>query len=322
MNEQIILEVTNFSKHFKVGGFGKTGILHASDNLNFSVNESEIVALVGESGSGKSTIARTLAGIYKPTTGEILFTGQNISSIGKKELRGNMPMVFQDPFASINPVYRVGHGIDRTLKLHRPELNKNQRKDAAVDLLEKVGLIPGVEIINRYPHELSGGQRQRLGFAQSLASKPKLILADEPVSMLDVSIRIGLLNLMRNLRDQEKVSILYITHDLASARYIADRMIVLYAGQIVEEGPSEDIVKNPKHPYTKLLMQTAPQSREQIANFGSNTNDMGEPPKVIDPKPGCRFSNRCPVAISKCQDEDPQLKSIDAFRKLSCFVES
>jgi len=316
-----ILTVDKVTKVFKVGNFRSQASLHASDDITFNINESEIVALVGESGSGKSTIARILAGIYKPTQGSITFEGKAFGEIDKRTLRGRMPLVFQDPFSSINPVYRVGHGILRTLKLHRSDLSKEERVAAAVELLEKVGLTPGDEMLKRYPHELSGGQRQRLGFAQALASNPSLILADEPVSMLDVSIRIGLLNLMRDLRSKEKVSILYITHDLASARYVADRMIVLYAGKIVEEGPSEDVVATPRHPYTKLLMSTAPDPRLPYVEL-DNTGDLGEPPKVINPEPGCRFAPRCPLVMEKCRTTDPQLQEVSIKHNVSCFAVS
>ena len=317
--KQVILEIENLSKYFKVGNFRSSAHLHAIDEVSFEIREAEIVALVGESGSGKSTIARILAGLYQPSKGSIAFEGRQIHQIEKQYIRGKMPLVFQDPFSSINPVFKVGHGILRTLKLHRKDLSKATRTELAIDLLEKVGLSPGAEVLQRYPHELSGGQRQRLGFAQALASNPSLILADEPVSMLDVSIRIGLLNLMRDLRTNEKVSILYITHDLASARYIADRMIVLYAGKIVEEGFSEDVIANPKHPYTQLLMSTAPDPRLPYLEL-DNRDDLGEPPKIIDPKPGCRFAPRCPIVINRCHTSDPELLNIMSDRRVACFV--
>ena len=174
-------------------------------------------------------------------------------------------MVFQDPFSSINPVFRVSHGIERSLKLHRPELSRAERRAEAIRIFEVVGLTPGADVLERFPHELSGGQRQRVGFAQALAMRPKLILADEPVSMLDVSIRIGLLNLMTKLRDDEGVSILYITHDIASARYVADRIVVMYAGHIAESGPVEDVLARPRHPYTQLLVSAVPDPRADVS---------------------------------------------------------
>jgi peptide/nickel transport system ATP-binding protein len=228
------------------------------------------------------------------------------------------PMVFQDPFSSINPVFRISHGVLRALKLHRPELSADERYAEARRVFEVVGLTPADQALQRYPHELSGGQRQRVGFAQALAMRPRLIIADEPVSMLDVSIRIGLLNLMAQLRDEQGVSILYITHDIASARYVADRLIVMYAGQIAEAGPVEEVLGNPRHPYTQLLVSAVPDPRAQ-PHIGAET-DRGEPPKVIDPTPGCRFRWRCPLAIDKCQTVTPELLQLAPDHDAACHV--
>ncbi|MGA7834880.1 MAG: ABC transporter ATP-binding protein [Acidimicrobiales bacterium] len=314
-----ILKVDNLSRYFRVGGFRSQGLLHALDEVSFEVAPGEIVALVGESGSGKSTIARVLAGLYRPTVGSITFENEVVSDHSNRAVRGRMPMVFQDPFGSINPVLRVGHSLLRSLKLHRPDIAKSARHDEAVALVERVGLTPGAEVLRRYPHELSGGQRQRLGFAQALASNPSLILADEPVSMLDVSIRIGLLNVMKGLRDREGVSLLYITHDLASARYVADRMIVLYAGRIVEEGLTEEVIHSPAHPYTQLLMSTAPDPRLPLAEIDGE-RDLGEPPKVIDPGPGCRFAPRCPLVMDVCRSTTPPMVTISPTHHAACFA--
>jgi peptide/nickel transport system ATP-binding protein len=236
-------------------------------------------------------------------------------------------MVFQDPFSSLNPVFRVSHGVLRTLKLHRPELSGRERLTEAERVFDVVGLAP--DMLQRYPHELSGGQRQRVGFAQALATKPRLILADEPVSMLDVSIRIGLLNLMTKLRDEEGVSILYITHDIASARYVADRLIVMYAGQIAEAGLIEDVLASPKHPYTQLLLSAVPDPKApppSLAALAAATGEHGEPPKVIDPVPGCRFFPRCPVSKDICATITPELMLLAAngdpstAREVACHV--
>ena len=227
-------------------------------------------------------------------------------------------MVFQDPFSSINPVFRVSHGVLRGLKLHRPELSRQQRYAEALRVFDVVGLSPAAEVMQRYPHELSGGQRQRVGFAQALALRPKLILADEPVSMLDVSIRIGLLNLMVQLRDSEDVSILYITHDLASARYVADRLVVMYAAQIAEAGPIEEVLANPRHPYTQLLLSAVPDPKAPLG-VGADT-DKGEPPKVIDPTPGCRFRWRCPLATDECRSVTPPLRELLPAHTVACHV--
>src|SRR5215472_16800403 len=257
-----LLRTEDLTRHFKIGNALSRRSLHAVDEVSLTVGSREIVALAGESGCGKSTIARLLAKIYNPTSGEVYFEGKPISSIRSRSerlrYRGLAPMVFQDPFASINPVFRVSHGVLRGLKLHRPELNSKQRYEEALRVLDVVGLTPAADVLQRYPHELSGGQRQRVGFAQALAMRPKLIIADELVSMLDVSIRIGLINLMTKLRDEEGVSIVYITHDIASARYVSDRVMVMYGGHVVESGPTESLLADPQHPYTQLLLSAVP----------------------------------------------------------------
>ena len=311
-----LLKVDQLTKHFKIGNALSRRTLHAVDEVSFAIGEREIVALAGESGSGKSTIARLLARIYPPTAGTITFDGANVSKIRSRrdQLRysGAVPMVFQDPFASINPVFRVSHGVLRSLKLHRPDVKDRMAEAARV--FDVVGLKP--DMLQRFPHELSGGQRQRVGFAQALAMKPKLILADEPVSMLDVSIRIGLLNLMAKLRDTEGVSILYITHDIASARYVADRLIVMYAGQLAEQGPIEDVLTAPKHPYTQLLLSAVPDPKAPLTEVA----DRGEPPRVVDPSPGCRFRWRCPLAIDTCQTVTPALADLQPGHQVACHV--
>jgi oligopeptide/dipeptide ABC transporter ATP-binding protein len=317
-----LLRTERLTKHFKIGNAVSQRTLHAVDDVSLTIGQRQIVALAGESGCGKSTIARLLAKIYKPTSGEIYFQGEPLSAMRSRRDRlaysGRAPMVFQDPFSSINPVFRISHGVMRSLKLHRPELSRQQRHAEAERVFEVVGLSPGGDVLQRYPHELSGGQRQRVGFAQALAMRPKLIIADEPVSMLDVSIRIGLLNLMARLRDSEGVSILYITHDLASARYVADRLIIMYAGHIAESGPAEDVLANPKHPYTELLLSAVPDPRAPLG-VGAET-DKGEPPKVIDPTPGCRFRWRCPLAIDKCHQVTPELAELLPGHSAACHV--
>jgi peptide/nickel transport system ATP-binding protein len=317
-----LLRTDRLTRHFKIGNALSRRTLHAVDDVSLAIGAREIVALAGESGSGKSTIARLLAKLYKPTSGEVYFEGRPLSSIrSRKDLlryRGDVPMVFQDPFSVTNPVYRASHGIMRGLALHRPELNRQQRHEEAERALDAVGLSPAAEIMQRYPYELSGGQRQRIGFAQALSLRPKLILADEPVSMLDVSIRIGLLNVMADLRDTRGVSILYITHDIASARYVADRLIVMYAGHIAEAGPVEEVLARPRHPYTQLLLSAVPDPRAEL--LVSEETDMGEPPRVIDPTPGCRFRWRCPLAIDECARVTPELRLLLPGHQAACHV--
>ncbi len=315
-----LLQARALSRHFRVGGLhGRT--LHAVDDLDVAIAEREIVALVGESGSGKSTVARLLAMVYRPTAGEVLFRGRPVSSLRRRRdllaYRGQVPMVFQDPFSSLNPAHTIGYTVDRGLKLHRPELDRHQRQAEAERVLHVVGLVPPATILTKYPYELSGGQRQRVGFAQALSYRPKLVLADEPVSMLDVSIRIGLLNLMAGLREEEGVSILYITHDIASARYVSDRVLVMYAGHLVEHGPTDEVLHNPIHPYTRLLLSAVPDPR---ADISVTSADVGEPPRVIDPGEGCRFRWRCPLAIDVCARVTPLLRPAAPLHEAACHV--
>ena len=317
-----IIEATGLTRHFRIGGPLSRRFLHAVDDVDLVVRRNEIVALVGESGSGKSTVARLLARIYKPTRGEIAYHGRPLSAMTSRRERlgyaGRVPMVFQDPYGSLSPVYRVSHGVIRALKLHRQELSSSEREQEAERILKSVGLQPPREFLNKYPHQLSGGQRQRIGFAQALACRPELILADEPVSMLDVSVRIGVLNLMADLRRTEGISFLYITHDIAGARYVADRIVVMYAGRIAESGPVEDVLASPKHPYTQLLLSAVPDPRAPISLPA--TSEVAEPPRVIDPGEGCRFRYRCPYAIERCSRETPLLRPLRPAHEAACHV--
>ena len=317
-----LLRTVSLTRHFRLGGYFSRQILHAVDDVSLTIGEREIVALVGESGSGKSTMARLLAMVYKPTSGDIVFEGRSLRALRSRRdqlaYRGKVPMVFQDPYSSINPAFRISHGIQRGIKLHRPEMSSRERQLEAERVLEAVGLVPARSMLSKYPFEMSGGQGQRVGFAQALAYRPKLVLADEPVSMLDVSIRIGVLNLMNELREREGVSFLYITHDIASARYIADRVLVMYAGHLVEEGPTEDVLQRPKHPYTQLLLSAVPDPKAPLS-VGSST-DVGEPPKVVNPKEGCRFQPRCPYAIAECASVTPALRPLGPVHLAACHV--
>jgi peptide/nickel transport system ATP-binding protein len=317
-----LLRTEGLTRHFHVGPLFSKQILHAVDDVDLTVERGEIVALVGESGSGKSTIARLLARVYKPTKGEIYFEGRPVSALRSRRQRlaysGEVSMVFQDPYSSLNPAYRVSHAISRGITLHRRGLGRRRRGSEVERVLDEVGLVPPGDVVQKFPHELSGGQRQRIGFAQALAFQPKLIIADEPVSMLDVSIRVGVLNLMSELRARQGVSFLYITHDVASARYIADRVLVMYAGHLVEQGPTEDVLQRPKHPYTQLLVAAVPDPRAPLRL--ADTTDVGEPPKVVNPKEGCRFRARCPYAIATCETVTPKLRALGPRRLVACHV--
>ena len=310
------------TRHFRVGGPFSRRQLHAVDDVDLALGEREIVALVGESGSGKSTVARLLARLYRPTRGEIRYRGRSLGSLRSRRdvlaYRSRVQMVFQDPYSSLNPALLAAHGIHRALHLHRRGLSREERHERATSLLEAVGLRPAHHFLLAYPHELSGGQRQRVGFAQALACEPELILADEPVSMLDVSIRIGLLNLMAQLRRDRGVSFLYITHDVASARYVADRVLVMYAGHLVESGPAEDVLANPRHPYTQLLLSAVPDPRAPVDE--APAPDAGEPPRVVDPGPGCRFRWRCPQRIDRCDTVTPLIRPLRPGHGAACHV--
>ncbi len=315
-----LLEARKLTRHFRIGGLrGHT--LHAVDDVDLRIAEREIVAVVGESGSGKSTLARLLAMAYRPTSGEIFYRGRPVGALKSRKdqlaYRGQAPMVFQDPFSSLNPSHTIGYGMLRRLKLHQPQLDRAGRETESDRVLEIVGLVPPRRVMARYPFELSGGQRQRVGFAYALSYRPRLILADEPVSMLDVSIRIGLLNVMARLREEEGVSILYITHDIASARYVSDRVIVMYAGHVVEHGPTEKVLHESVHPYTKLLLSAVPDPRAKIA---ISSSDLGEPPRVIDPGEGCRFRFRCPLAAPVCGEVTPRLTATGRGHEAACHI--
>ena len=250
------LEVQGLTKEF-----GRRPPLRAVDDVSFTLSPGKVTALVGESGSGKSTVARLLSQLYRPTEGTIRFRGEDASRVrGRRALlryRSEVQMIFQDPFASLNPVKKVQHHIERPLLIHG--LVSRRQVDARVrELLQKVGLVPPDEIAQKYPHQLSGGQRQRVAIARALAVEPAVVLADEPISMLDVSIRIGLLNLMADLKRELGIAFLYITHDIASARYVADEVLVMLSGRIVEQGPTESVLQDPRHAYTRLLLSAVP----------------------------------------------------------------
>ena len=319
VTDEPLIRTVDLTRHFRLGGMLSKQVLHAVDDFNIAVDEREIVALVGESGSGKSTVARLLARIYQPTRGEIYYRGRPLRSLRSRKrvlaYRGEVAIVLQDPFSAFNPVHRVSHGVMRNIALHRPELSGAERRREAQRVFENVGLSP--KMLNRFPYEMSGGERQRVGFAQALAVRPSLILADEPVSMLDVSIRAGVLNMMSNLRDQEGVSLLYITHDLASARYVADDLLVMYAGHIVESGDVTTIFRSPRHPYTIGLMNSLPKLTGDEEWLEPIT---GAPPSLIDLPPGCPFHPRCFLARDKCRQENPPLVQVEGAGPVSAHL--
>ena len=314
------LEVNGLSKHFSTGGarlFAGRRKVHAVDDVTFSLRPGTITALVGESGSGKSTVARVLARLHDPTAGTVVFEGCDVTRCEILHYRSQVQMIFQDPFGSLNPVKTVAHHIERPLLIHRI-VPKKQVGERVRELLNTVGLVPAEHIARKYPHELSGGQRQRVAIARALAVEPRVILADEPTSMLDVSIRIGILNLMLALKEDRNLAFLYVTHDLASARYVADEMLVMYAGQIVEQGPTEEVLQNPLHPYTRLLLSAVPDPRAGLRLEGVSVRRSHK--EAIDPVSGCRFVERCPLAIAICSGRTPELVEARPTQRARCHV--
>ena len=305
----VILRAESVSKTFRAGrGYFRNGLQAVSD-FSLDLVSEKVVALVGESGSGKSTAARLLAGLYPLTSGKITLAGRRVSGRGewaRRRYTGHVQIVLQDPFSSLNASYSVRHHLARPLQLHGGTDTKKRSDIEAqsLALLEEVNLTPGRDFIDRYPHELSGGQRQRVSIARALAVRPEVLLADEPVSMLDVSIRLEILRLLGNLTKQRRLALLYITHDIASARYFAADIAVMYAGEMVELGPSEEVTQEPLHPYTRLLVSTVPDPDRALGR-GSDELVRGEPPDLTRPLEGCRFAPRCPFATDRCRHEAP-----------------
>ena len=310
------LEVRGLTKHFPAGDglLGRGSRVHAVDDVTFALRPGTITALVGESGSGKSTVARLLARLYEPTEGAVLFEGSDIARVRRRRdvlrYRSQVQMIFQDPFDSLNPVKTIRHHIERPLRVHGV-VPAAEIEERVHELLRTVGLFPAEEIAAKYPHELSGGQRQRVAIARALAV--------EPISMLDVSIRIGILNLMLRLKEEHGIAFLFVTHDLASARYVADDILVMYAGQIVERGPIEEVLSGPLHPYTRLLLAAVPDPAKKL-HVGRIEQRKGRAAAAIDPGEGCRFVTRCPLAIDICTHITPPLVEARPAQSARCHV--
>ncbi|MEV6790549.1 ABC transporter ATP-binding protein [Streptomyces sp. NPDC051320] len=326
----VVLEARGVSKHFRVRRNGgdllarRQRAVHAVDDVSLQLRRGTVTALVGESGSGKSTVARLLAQLYPLTGGEIHLEGKAVKAGSGRSFRRyvrRVQLIFQDPFASLNPVHTVRYHLTRSLKIH----GRAGRGDAELEaglttLLERVQLTPPQRFLDKFPHELSGGQRQRVAIARALGADPQVLLADEPVSMLDVSIRLGVLNLLKDLKDRLHLAILYITHDIASARYFADTTLVMYAGRIVEGGDSETVTQHPAHPYTQLLIASAPDPDRAVAPEEQQETGSGEPPSLIAPPAGCRFHPRCPRAMARCRTELPPRFDLDDGQWAACWL--
>ncbi len=320
--KDLVLDIRHLTKYFPIGGLRDTRQVHAVDDVTFSIPRKQIVTLVGESGSGKSTTARLLARLIEPTSGEIVYNGKDVLKTQPNgatlEYRGDVQMVFQDPFGSLNPAHTIYHHLERPLRIHKKVSGRTDTRERIYELLDTVGLGPADEVAAKFPYELSGGQRQRVAFARALSVEPKVMLADEPVSMLDVSIRVGVLNLMKRLADESGLSFLYITHDIASARYISDHTNVMYAGRMVEGAPSDELVHEPAHPYTTLLLSAVPNP-----HAGLRTEDVqtgGEIPSLIDPPPGCPFAPRCPHVMNICREVMPGPVTVNKDHWVRCHL--
>ena len=314
-----VLEGRNLTKDFWVklgrGPFAKRAPVHAVDNVSVRLDAGRVTAFVGESGAGKTTVARILARIIKPDSGSVLLDGKPAPAGRPRSYARQVQMVFQDPFASLNPVHRVRHDLERPLKIHH--LANGSAGKAVDGLLGRVALKPPAQYADKFPHELSGGQRQRVAIARALAVRPRVLIADEPVSMLDVSIRLGILNLLADLRREENLAILYVTHDIASARYLADVIVVMYAGQLVEAAPSAELTDNPGHPYTQLLLSAAPDpDRAQPVALTAR----GAPPSLLAPPSGCRFHPRCPHAMDVCARKAPPSVTLGDGHIAACWL--
>lgn len=316
----LAMEAIGLSKDFRIS---RHNMLHAVREVSVNLYRSAVVALVGESGSGKTTVARLLSGQERLTAGTIRLDGKpvEVSSRGAfRRYKREVQLVFQDPFASLNPVHTVSHHLGRPVRLHQTITSKAQVRAEVIALLEQVRLSPAQQFLGKYPHELSGGQRQRVSFARALAARPSVLLADEPVSMLDVSIRLEMLALLNDLRQRLKLALLYITHDIASARYFADEILVMYAGRIVERGPAEELTQHPAHPYTQLLVASAPDPDDLGGTLRNGSRPVGQRPGSGSPATaGCPFSPRCPFADDRCRVDDPALVRISSSRAAACW---
>ena len=318
MNE--VLSVVNLSKTFtKKNFFGsKTSTVRAVEGVTFTLHDNETLVIAGESGSGKTTIAKLILGAIRPDSGKIIFDGNEITDndVSLRKIRMHCQMVHQDPYDSINPRMRVIDIISEPLEIHNIG-NDSERKKIVLDAIREVKLEPAEEIAHKFPHMLSGGQRQRVILARALVLRPKVIIADEPVSMLDVSIRAEILALMKQIQENNSISFIYITHDLVTAKYFGQKMIILYLGKIMEEGTINEILANPMHPYTQALIDAIPEPDPD--NLYKERKIRINDPTNVDVYSGCRFRARCPYVIEKCKDVPPLLEKND--RRFACFVD-
>jgi len=315
-NAETLVKVEDLVVRFPINDGRNKTFIRPVDHVNFSIDSGEVLSLVGESGSGKSTIGKALVRILEPTEGSIYMNGRDVTHIKPRQLveyRRSVQMIFQDPFGSLNPVRTIEQHLAYPLKKHS-KIHGVAASEQIDDLLERVGLTPVSETRSKFPHELSGGQRQRVAIARALAVNPQFLVADEPISMLDVSIRAGILKLMNKLREDFNLGFLYITHDLASARYFGNRIMVLYGGQVMETAKSEDLIRHPSHPYTRLLLAATPGS----GIVGPLPETSNRAPNLLENRKGCPFADRCPSVTAICREETPVLSALASQHAVAC----
>ncbi len=317
-----LLEIRDLKKTFSIatGLFSRKLTLTALSDINFNVRQGETLGIVGESGCGKSTLGRCILQLISPDQGQVLWLGQDLTRVPAEEMRkrrADLQIIFQDPLASLNPRMTVGEIIEDPLKALKPELKKAERRARVVKVMESVGLLP--EMINRYPHEFSGGQAQRIGIARALVTEPKLIVCDEPVSALDVSIQAQILNLLAELKDEFGLTLVFISHNLSVVRHVSDRILVLYLGRIVELATGDEIYEDPRHPYTRALLTAVPIPDPLLARQRNIDALKGEIPSPINPPSGCAFRTRCRFAQPRCAEVRPPLETIENGRLVACI---